>query len=106
MKIVFIRTDKSDITVQQKLPTEETWELYKEINSRMNPRDMKYQNLQKDVVEKISANFLDSQILSFNDLSKHKDTWNIINGARKNRRTKTMMSCLKKSFRENITDRK
>ena len=73
MRTVFIPNDKSDITIQQKWVTEETLKLCKQINSRMNLKDMKYQSLQNDFVEKLSAKFPDMQISSFNSLSKRKD---------------------------------
>ena len=65
-----------------------------------------HQNIQNDFVENSSAIFLDSQLLSFNNLSKDKDKWNFFNEARKNRRTKTMISCLEMCFGENITEQK
>ena len=47
MKTVFILNDKTDLTIQQKWVTEATRKIYK-ITSRMNPKDMKYQNLHND----------------------------------------------------------
>ena len=106
MKTVFVRNDKSDMTVQQKWVTEETCKIYKQMNYRMNPKDMKNQNLHRDFVEKVSGNFLHSRISSFNNLSKDKDKWNFNKEARNNRLKKTIISCLRSSFGESIADPK
>ena len=48
MKTVFTQIDKSDITIQQKWVIGETGNLCKQINSRMNPKVMKYQIFQNE----------------------------------------------------------
>ena len=60
-KAVLIPNDESDITIPQKRVTEETGNVYKKSNSRMNSKDLVYSNLQNDFIQKPSANFLDGQ---------------------------------------------
>ena len=72
----------------------------------MNPKDMTYQSPQYVFYYKIHAIFLDGHISIFKNSSKDKDKWNFIKEAENTRRTKTMISCLKKSFAENFTDQK
>ena len=92
MKTVFIRK-QSDTTIQQKWVTEETRKLYKKINPRMNPKDMKYQKLQNDFSKKLVLLFWLARF--YLPIIFQKTRISGTSEARNTRRTKNLINCLK-----------
>ena len=106
VKTFFIRNAEGDISNQQKRVTQKTPKVKRQMNSRMSPKGMKYQNLLNYVFGKIRANFSDSQNSSYKNTSKGKDKWNFLSEARQTRQAKSMISFSEKSLGEIITDQK
>ena len=53
-KKVFIRNDKSNITIHQKWINKKTRELYSEMNKRKKPTDDRYEALQHYYLEQLT----------------------------------------------------
>ena len=94
-KAVFIRNDKSNLTIHQKWFTEETKKHYKQINQSMNPSDAKYKLFQNNFFESLNSDCNDYQAKVFADLSNDREKWNFINEARSSLKNKTITSSLK-----------
>ena len=72
-KKVFIRNDKSDITINQKWISSQTKRLYINLSEQMQPNDNKYHDIQKELIENIRNDRKKKQnILKF-DVKKVKE---------------------------------
>ena len=103
-KTVFIRNDKSNLTLHQKWVTEKTQQHYKQIHQSMNPSDAKYKLFQSNFIESLNSDRNDYLTNVFADLSNDREKWNFINEARKSLKTKTIISSLKNVFGETVLD--
>ena len=102
-KTVFIRNDKSVLTIHNKWVTTQTRNIYSKICPKMNPNDPAYKTLKHDFLDNINADKLEHQIKYFNGLTSEKDKWNLINESRNAKRTATTISSLKNSFGDIVT---
>ena len=91
-KTVFIKNDKSKITIEQKWIKEKTKNLYRKIDSSMKPQSLTYQQIQNDLIENINSNRSDFQFECFNNLKSESDRWNFINETKNSKRTKQKYS--------------
>ena len=103
---VFIRNDKSNLTIYEKWVTAKTKAAYRKINTTANPYNINYQKLQNNLVENMGRDFLHNKVLTFNSLDTVIDEWNFINEARNVKSTETETTSLKNSFSDTITDQK
>ena len=94
-KTVFIKNDKSKITIEQKWIKEKTKNLYRKIDSSMKPQSLTYQQIQNDLIENINSNRSDFQFECFNNLKSERDRWNFINETKNSKRTKQKYSVWK-----------
>ena len=104
-KKVFIRNDKSDMTIHQKWKNK-TRKLYREINRRMTPTDERYEILQRKYLEPLNPDIIDHLQQTFSKLETERDNWNFINEVRKSKRTKTDIDTLQNFFGDIIKDQK
>ena len=105
-KTVFIRNDKSKITIEQKWIKEKTKNLNRKNDSSMKPQSLIYQQIQNDLIENINSNRSDFQFECFNNLKSERDRLNFINETKNSKRTKTEIFSLKNSFGDTVTDQK
>ena len=105
-KRVFIRNDKSSLTIHENWVSQETKKLYRKLDRSMHPTDQTYLSLKRVFLENLEANRLEDQIANFNNLTTEKDKWKFINESRNARRTKTEITSLKNCFGDHVTDQK
>ena len=105
-KKVFIRNDKSSLTMHENWVSQETKKLYRKLDRNMHHTDQTYLSLKRDFLENLEANRFEDQIATFNNLTTEKNTWKFINESRNARRTKTEITSLKNCFGDHVTDQK
>ena len=69
---VFIRNDKSDITIHQKWKNK-TRKLYREMNIRMKPTDDGYEVLQRNYLEQLNHDRIDHSQQTFSKLQTERN---------------------------------
>ena len=104
-KKVFIRSDKSDITIHQKWKNK-TRKLYREMNIRMKPKDDIYEVLQWNYLEQLNHDRIDHLQQTFSKLQTGRNKWNFIDEVRNSKGTKTEIDTLQNSFGDIIQDQK
>ena len=104
-KKVFIRNDKSDITVHQKWKNK-TSKLYREMNRRMKPTDDRYEVMQRNYLEHLNRDRIDHLQQTISKLQTEKEKWNFINEIKNFKRTKTEIDTLQNFFGDFIEDQK
>ena len=70
---MFIRNDKSDITINQKWISSQTKRLYNNLSEQMQPNDTKYHDIQKELIENIRNDRIKQNILKFGNLKSEKE---------------------------------
>ena len=70
---MFIRNDKSDITINQKWISSQTKRLYNNLSEQMQPNDTKYHDIQKELIENIRNDRIKQNILKFGNLKYEKE---------------------------------
>ena len=97
-KKVFIRNDKSNLTIHQKWVSSETKRLYNKIKQDMNPNDLKYEDIQQQFIRNLNLDRDENKSKYFLELTNEREKWNFINEARNSLRTKTVIPSLKNVF--------
>ena len=105
-KKVFIRNDKSDITINQKWISSQTKRLYNNLSEQMQPNDTKYHDIQCEIIENIRNDRNKRNILNFGNLKSEREKWNFIKEARTSRRTCTVIPLLKIAFGDCVSEPK
>ena len=105
-KKVFIRNDKSNLTIHQKWVSSETKRLYNKIKQDMNPNDLKYEDIQQQFIRNLNLDRDENKSKYFLELTNEREKWNFINEARNSLRTKTVIPSLKNVFGDYVTDQK
>ena len=90
-KTVFIRNDKSNLTLHQKSVTEKTKQHYKQIHQSMNTSDAKFKLFQSNSIKSLNTDRNNYLTNVFANLSNDRKKWNIKNQARKSLNTKTII---------------
>ena len=103
---VFIRNDKSSITIQNSWIENEIKKMFAKMKEFMHPDDISYNLIQQNFCEKLNENRLSHKTNIFKQLQSDRQKWNFINEARNSRRCKTEIVSLKNSFGDIITDQK
>ena len=103
---VFIRNDKSSITIQNSWIENETETIFAKMKEFLHPDDTSYNLLQQSFCENLSENRLSHNTSIFKQLQSDRQKWNFINEARNSKRRKTEIVSLKNSFGDIITDQK
>ena len=103
---VFIRNDKSSITIQNSWIENEIKKMFAKMKTFMHPDDFSFNLIQQSFCEKLNENRLGHKTNIFKQLPSDRQKWNFINEARSSRRCKTEIVSLKNSFGNIITDQK
>ena len=103
---VFIRDDKSSVTIQNSWIENEIKKRFAKTKELMHPDDISYKVIQQHFFEKLNENRLSHKTNIFKPLQSDRQKWNFINEARSSRRSKTEIVSLKNSFGDIITDQK
>ena len=86
-KKVFIRNDKSNLTIHQKWVSSKTKRLYNKIKQDMNPNDLKYEDIQQQFIRNLNLDRDENKSKYFLELTNEREKWNFINEARNSLRT-------------------
>ena len=103
---VFIRNDKSSITIQNSRSENETKKMFVKTKEFMHPDDISCNLIQQHFFEKLDENRLSQKTNIFKQLQSNCRKWNFKNEARSSRRCKTELVSLKNSIGDTITDQK
>ena len=105
-KKVFIRNDKSNLTIHQKWVSSETKRLYNKIKQDMNPNDLNYEDIKQQIISNLNIDRDENKSKYFLELTNEREKWNFINEARNLLRTKTVIPSLRNVFGDYVTDQK
>ena len=105
-KKVFIRNDKSKITVHQKWVNQETKRLHQQIEQVSDIESFSNKSLYCKSLEKLISNRENYQKSVFESLQTDKEKWNFISEVRISKKTKTNIRTLKNSFGDILTEQK
>ena len=105
-KNVFIRSDKSKLTVHQKWVNQETKRLHDQIEKDSDIESFSYKSLYSKFLEKLYSNRKNYQKSVFESLQTDRETLNFTSEGRISKKTKTNIRTLKNSFGDIITDQK
>ena len=103
---VFIRNDKNNLTIYQKLMKTEKKQNFDRILEHSDPSDLTKQKLHQNYIDNLHDNLIINSKKAFNNLKTDREKWNFINEMRNSRRTKTQITSLRNVFGDIITNQK